>query len=140
MQKIFVKIISKKILTTAFLTGAVASVASAENGSVKNNIEAISPGIQSDVEFTGVSENTFLFDVKVVNPAGETITVKVQNDNGDVLFSEKYSDENIFEKIRLLNDAFLSYYNFIIKPENKNTEHSFVVSITTKAAEDAEAA
>jgi hypothetical protein len=140
MQKTFVKIISRKILTAAFLTGAVVMDASAENKELNNNMEIVSTNIQSNVEFAGNTDNTFLFDVKVVNPDGDTFTLEVQDDNGEVLFSKNYTETNLVKKVKLLNEEITAHYNFIIRTNNKEPEQTFVVSITTKAVEDAEAA
>src|SRR6266487_4870954 len=140
MQKTFVKIISRKVLTAAFLTGAAVLDITAESKAPDNNMKIVSSNIQSNVEFTGAFDNTFLFDVKVVNPDGDTFTLEIKNDNGEVLFSKNYTETELVKKIKLSNEELTAHYNFIIRPNNKEPEQSFIVSITTKVVDDAEAA
>ena len=139
MQKTFVKIISRKILTAAVITGTSAVDASAEKIS-NNNMEIVSSNIHSHVEFKGASEEAFLFDVKVENPDGEKFTLEIRDDNGKIISSKTYSEANFIKEIKLSNDELTAHYNFTIKTSNNEPEQTFVVSIITKSAEEVEAA
>lgn len=139
MQKTFVKIISRKILTAAIVTGSSALEASAENIS-HNKMEIVSSNLQSHVEFKGASENAFLFDVKVENPDGEKFILEIRDDNGKVISSKNYSETNFVKEVKLSNEELTAHYNFIIKTPHNEPEQTFVVSITTKATEEVEAA
>jgi len=140
MQKTFVKIISRKILTAAIPTGSHALDDSAKNKISNNNLEIVSSNIQSLVEFKGASDDAFFFDVKVENPDGETFTLEIKDDNGKTMCSKNYSEKNLAKEIKLLNDEFTAQYNFIVKSENNEPEQTFVVSITTRLIEEVEAA
>jgi hypothetical protein len=139
MQKTFVKIISRKVLTAAIVTGSPATNASVENTS-GNNMEIVSSNIQSQVEFKGASEDAFLFDVKVDNPDKEKFILEIRDDNGRIVSSKDSSETNFVKEIKLSNDELTAHYNFIIKTQNNEPEQTFVVTITTKAAEEVEAA
>jgi len=139
MQKTFVKIISRKILTAAIVTGSAAFDASAENIS-SSKMEIVSANLQSSVEFKGASNDAFLFDVKVENPDATKFTLEIRDDNGSIISSKNYSETNFVKEVRLSNEDLTAHYNFIVKTENNEPEHTFVVSITTKAAEEVEAA
>jgi hypothetical protein len=139
MQKTFVKIISRKILTAAIVTGSAAFDASGENLS-NNNMELVSSNIKSSVEFKGASEDAFLFDVKVENPDAEKFTLEIRDDNGKIVCSDNSSEINFVKEINLSNEELTAHYNFIVKTENNEPEHTFIVSITTKVAEEVEAA
>jgi hypothetical protein len=138
MQKTFVKIISRKVLTAAIVTGSPATNASVENTS--HNMEIVSSNIQSQVEFKGASEDAFLFDVKVDNPDNEKFILEIRDDNGRIVSSKDSSETNFVKEIKLSNDELTAHYNFIIKTQNNEPEQTFVVTITTKAAEEVEAA
>jgi len=138
MQKTFVKIISRKILTAAIVTGSSAVDASAEN--ISDKMEIVSSNIQSHVEFKGASDDAFLFDVKVENPDEDKFTIEIRDDNGKVVFSKNYSEKNLVKEIKLSNKELTAHYNFIVRTESKEPEHTFVVSITTKVAQEVEAA
>ena len=138
MQKTFVKIISRKILTAAIVTGSSALEATAEN--ISDKMEIVSSNIQSNVEFKGASDDAFLFEVKVENPDAEKFTLEIRDDNGKIISSKNYSETNFIKEIKLSNEEITAHYNFVVKTENNEPEHTFIVSITTKAAEKVEAA
>src|SRR3954470_15312620 len=123
MQKTFVKIISRKVLTAAIVTGPAAFDASAEN--ISNNMEIVSSNIHSNVEFKGVSEDAFLFDVKVENPDAEKFTLEIRDDNGKIVSSKDYSETNFVKEIKLSNEDITAHYNFVVKTENNEPEHIF---------------
>ena len=140
MQKTYVKIISRKILTAAVVTSPSAFESSVETNTSEHNMEIVSSNIHSVVEFKGTDNNTYLFEVKVENPDAEAFTLEVRNDNGVPLFSKNYSDTNLVEEIKLKKEELTVHYNFIIRTSNKEPEHSFIVTLTTKAASEVEAA
>ena len=139
MQKTYVKIISRKVLTAAVVTTPSAFESSATNTS-ENNLEIVSSNIHSSVEFKGTDNNTHLFEVRIENPDAETFTLEVRNDNGVPLFSKNYSETNLTEEIKLKKEELTVHYNFIIRTSNKEPEHSFIVTLTSKAASEVEAA
>lgn len=139
MQKTFVKIISRKVLTAAVVTSPSAFESSATNAS-ENNLEIVSSNIHSSVEFKGTNDNKYLFEVSVENPDAEMFTLEVKNDNGVTFYSKSYSDTNLVEEIKLKNKEFTAHYNFIIRTSNKEPEHTFIVTITSKATSEVEAA
>jgi hypothetical protein len=140
MQKTYVKIISRKVLTAAVVTNPSAFESSAETNTSEYNMEIVSSNIHSNVEFKGTDNNTYIFEVSVENPDAQTFTLEVRNDSGVALFSQNYSDANLVEEITLINKELTAHYNFIIKTNNKEPEHTFIVSIATKAASEVEAA
>jgi hypothetical protein len=56
------------------------------------------------------------------------------------LFSKNYTHSSIIEKVKLPNEKLIAHYNFIIRPDNKEAEQSFIVSISNKITNEAEAA
>jgi hypothetical protein len=140
MQKTFVKIISRKVLTAAFLTSTAATDASVENKELNSNFKIVTTNIESSIEFTGANENTIFFDIKVENPDGDKFALEIQDDEANVLFSKNYTHANLVEKVKLPNEKLIAHYNFMIRPHNKEAEQSFVVSINNKIIDEAEAA
>ena|SRR5215831_15651080 len=138
MQKTFVKIISRKILTAEIFTGSPAFETSVNTSN--NNIEIVSSNIQSNLEFKGTSDDALLFDIKVENPDGERFALEVRDDNGKIICSKNYSETSLLKEIKLSNEELTAHYNFIIKTGNTEPEQTFVVSITTKIANEVEAA
>jgi hypothetical protein len=133
MQKTFVKIISKKILTTSFTSGT-ADPSPEKTG---EKMEIAAPVISSSLEFTAVSGDLYFFRTKIENPQNETILVEVRNDDGDIVFSKMYEGTFIDKKIRLLNEHLTALYKFTIKPLGQEAAETFVVSISTRMLEEA---
>ena len=139
MQKTFVKIISRKVLTAAFLKDSSVRDASAENKEL-DNLKIGITNIESTIEFIAANENTIFFDVKVDNPDRNEFTIEIQDDEANTLFSKNYTHSSIIEKVKLPNEKLIAHYNFIIRPDNKEAEQSFIVSIRNKITHEAEAA
>jgi len=139
MQKTFVKIISRKVLTVAFSTGTSVSDASAKNEEL-DNLKIATTNIESNIEFAGGNEHTVFFDVKVENPDGKEFTLEIRDDEANILFSKNYTHSSLVEKVKLPNEKLIAHYNFIIRSGSKEAEQSFVVSICNKITEKAEAA
>jgi hypothetical protein len=139
MQKTFVKIISRKVLTAAFLKDSSVRDASAENKEL-DNLKIGITNIESTIEFIAANENTIFFDVKVDNPDRNEFTLEIQDDEANILFSKNYTHSSIIEKVKLPNEKLIAHYNFIIRPDNKEAEQSFIVSISNKITNEAEAA
>jgi len=139
MQKTFVKIISRKVVTAGFASITVTDE-SDENKELNNNFKIGTTNIESSIEFVGANANTIFFHVKVENPDGNKFSLEIQDDEANVLFSKNYSQENLVEKVKLPNEKLIAHYNFIIRPDNKEAEQSFVVSINNKILDEAVAA
>jgi hypothetical protein len=99
-------------------------------------LEIITPANQATVQFAGSADNALYFNVKVANTYGDKFTVTVTDNDGDVLYSQSFSDKNFDKRFKLLKSDDISRYNFKITSNNKDIEQSFSVSATTKTVDD----
>lgn len=128
MQKTYVKIISKKILTTAFTRDRKATAPA----DTAEEMEIVTPAIHASLEFSAASGDLFFFRAKIENPQNETILVEVRNDDGDIVFSKMYEGTSLDKKITLLNEHLTALYKFTIRALDQEIAETFVVSISTK--------
>jgi len=135
MKLTFVKMVSKKVLAALLLSGAVFMVTPKGNAAPRN-IEIISSTNQATVQFAGSADNALYFNVKVANTNADKFTVTVTDNDGDVLYTQSFTDKNFEKKFKLLKSDDISRYNFKITSNNKDIEQSFSVSATTKTVED----
>ncbi|MBG9376204.1 hypothetical protein I5907_08155 [Panacibacter sp. DH6] len=118
--------------TIAVLTPAVSQA----NDNKNATIEILSTENTTSVQFAGSTDNALLFDVKINNPKADKFTLFIQSADGEVLFSQVYSDVNFSKKVKLLKGSDNSSYRFTIKSSNKSLENSFVVNAATKTVDD----
>jgi hypothetical protein len=88
-----------------------------------------------EVKYTGVDKFSQLtFNVTYNNPAGNTFTLSVLDENGESLFRSFYSDKQ-FDKTFKLPKSEVSKLTFVIE-DGKNVREKFDVNIKTQVIED----
>lgn len=118
--------------TVAVLTPAVSKA----NDNKNATIEILSTENTTSVQFAGSTDNALLFDVKINNPKADKFVLTIQTQDGEVLYSQAYSDVNFSKKVKLLKGSESSSYKFTIKSSNKSLDNSFVVNAATKTIDD----
>ena len=118
--------------TIAVLTPAVSQA----NDNKNATIEILSTENTTSVQFAGSTDNALLFDVKINNPKADKFVLTIQSQDGEVLYSQAYSDVNFSKKVKLLKGSESSSYKFTIKSSNKSLDNSFVVNAATKTIDD----
>ena len=136
MKRTFIKIASKKVLAAVVLSAAVLLAAPNVSNATPRNIEIISSANQATVQFAGSADNALFFNVKVANTNGDKFTITVSDNDGDVLYSQEFSEKGFDKKFKLLKSDDISRYNFKISSNNKDIEQSFSVSASTKVVDD----
>jgi hypothetical protein len=137
MKRTFVKIVNGKFLPILVLATTLIATAPYA-GMAKNNHSntIISTENTASVKYSGSTENALLFDVKINNPKGDKFTLTIKAADGDVLFSQEFSDSAFNKKIKLLKGDGGTNYNFSVTSVNKELENSFVINTTTKEVDD----
>jgi len=136
MKHTFVKLVSNKVLAAVLLSGAVLLMSPAQSKATPRNIEVISEASKATVQYTGSVDNALYFNVKVNNANSDKFTVTVTDNDGDVLYTQSFSDKNFDKKFKLLKSDDISRYNFKITSNNKELEQSFTVNASTKIVDD----
>lgn len=136
MKHTFVKLVSKKVLAAVLVSGAVLLTAPVQGKATPSHIEVISEASKATVQYTGSVENALYFNVKVTNANSDKFTVTVTDNDGDVLYTQTFSDANFDKKFKLLKSDDISRYNFKITSNNKELEQSFTVNASTRVVND----
>lgn len=136
MKRTFVKIASKKVLAALLLSGAVLLATPNSGKATPTNIEIISSNNQASIQFAGSLDNALVFDVKVANTNGDKFTITVSDNDGNVLYTQGFSEKNFDKKFKLLKSDEISRYNFKITSNNKDLEQVFSVNASTKVVDD----
>lgn len=137
MKKTIVKFVSRKFIPTfIFSTSLLTFAPIASTANSNGLIEIVSNENSASVQFSGSSDNALLFDVKVNNSNGDTFTLLIKNEAGDILFTKEYSDKNFSKRIKLLKNDDNSRYTFNIRSTNKDLENSFGISTAVKVVDD----
>ncbi|HWB27034.1 MAG TPA: hypothetical protein VG738_16240 [Chitinophagaceae bacterium] len=136
MKRTFVKMVSTKVLAAVLLSGSVLLAAPVTGKATPRTIEIISPATQATVQFAGAADNALYFNVKVANANGDKFTITVTDKEGDVLYTNEFSEKNFDKKFKLLKSDDISAYNFRITSSNKSLDQTFSVSATTKVVDD----
>jgi len=136
MKRTFLKVVSKKVLAVVLLSGAVLCMAPVTGKATPRTIEIISSANQATVQFAGSVDNALYFNVKVANTNSDKFTVTVTDNDGDVLYTQTFSDKSFDKKFKLLKSDDISRYNFKITSNNKDLEQSFSVNASTKVVDD----
>src|SRR5258706_8086924 len=139
MKQAFLKFSGKKLVSAAFLSASVLLTSFNSNAAIHHsNIEILS-GYKTSVQFTGSTNEALLFKVHINNEKGNNFTVTIKNDNGDVLFSQSFSDTNFQKQFKVLKgDQDGERYYFNISSGNKDLEQTYVISATTRMVDDVE--
>jgi hypothetical protein len=137
MKQAFLKFTGKKLVTAAFLSATLALSSFAGNATVtKSNIEILS-GENTNVQFSGSTNDALLFKVHVKNDKSDVFTLTIKNGAGDVLFSRSFNDADFQKQFKLLKgDQTNERYTFTITSTNKNIEDTYVISSVARTVED----
>src|SRR5579871_3721021 len=123
--------------TAAFLIAAnpVNSNANPVKGS-KEKFAAVSEA-QVDVKYVGSNNESFVFRVEFNNPSAQSFFLIVKNDEGDIIYGQKFNDAHFAKTIHLLkegNETTSIRPTFEITSGNQQVKRSF--EINRKYTED----
>lgn len=138
MKQSFLKLSGKKFLTVAFISASVifASSFTAKAGDPTTGIEILSSD-KSSIEFAGSTQDALIFKVQVNNANGDRFFVTIKNKEGNVLFSQSFSDVNFEKQFKVLtNDQTSNRYYFTVNSSNKNLNETYVVNAVQRTVDD----
>lgn len=132
MKKNTLQTIAKRFFLGNLMAAALFVSANAATGVNSRVYEAS----KAEVKYTGVDKyNQLSFNVKYNNPAGNTFSLSVLDENGETLFKSFYGDKT-FEKTFKLPKSEVSKLTFLIEDGKTSTREKFDVNIKTQVIED----
>ncbi len=136
MKKSFLTFASSKFITAAFLSATLLLTSAHSNAATPStSIELIS-GTDSNIQFTGSTEDALMFKVYINNDNAQPFTLTIKNQEGNVLYTGTFKSAN-FEKVFkvLKGDDNSQRYYFTINSA-KNGNETYVVSTKTQTVDD----
>lgn len=131
MKKQSITTIAKRFFLGNLLAAALFLSASAANASTAS--------VSSDkveVKYTGTDKyDQLTFNVKYSNPAGNTFSLTVLDENGEALYKGFYGDKQ-FDKTFKLPKLEASKFTFVIENGRESFKQKFDVSIKTQVIEN----
>ena len=119
----------KSIATAAavallFVSNPLTSVA----GTVKGKEKSAIVNEQADVKYAGADESAYLFRVEFNNPSAQKFSLIIKNDEGTVVYNERFSDVNFDKTFHLPYEGTDIQPTFIIRTQNGDVKRSFYVT------------
>jgi len=107
-----------------FVSNPLTSVA----GTVKGNEKTTVANEQVDVQYAGADADAYLFRVEFNNPSAQKFSLIIKNEEGIVVYNEKFSEVNFDKTFHLPYDGTDIQPTFIIRTANGEVKRSFYVS------------
>ncbi|HTI94324.1 MAG TPA: hypothetical protein VL727_27205 [Puia sp.] len=86
---------------------------------------------QVSVKYQGTKGNSIVFKVEFTNPTAEKFSLIIKNDNGDVVYSQQFTDANFAKTVTFENTDAEMHPVFIIRSAgNSEIVRQFSVSKT----------
>jgi hypothetical protein len=85
---------------------------------------------QFSVKFQSSTDKDITFHVDYENPTGEKFALIVKNDNGDVVFSQTFTDTHFSRSVVIENTESDIQPTFVIRTANTELSRQFQVSTT----------
>jgi len=93
------------------------------------NDEAGKPSHATELKFIGNLENQPVFELNLTNTEEDEFTVTFRDENGNVLYTDKFKGANLTKKFLLkaddLTDAVL---NVVVKSKKGNTSDVYIIN------------
>ena len=104
---------------------------SATANAVSTNVSTLDPTKKVEVKYVGTEKDNLCFNIKFNNESGKSFKVFVLDENGEVLFVEKYSDKLFNKKFILPGTQEVNKLTFLIQSDKGSYKEIFDVMVNT---------
>ena len=108
--------------------------ASANTGSTR--ILSIDPTKKVEVKYVGTEKESLFFNVKFNNEAGKSFKVYVLDENGEVIYSDKFTEKTFDKKFVFPASQDVNKLTFIINTEKGSYKEIFDVAVKTNTVSE----
>lgn len=129
MKAVYFSLIAVLVLMAAPFTGK------AGNNEKNEKEAAVITEKQVSVQYAGFNTNSVVFRVAFENTAAQKFTLIIKNEEGDILYQGKFSDEHFVKAIHLLKEETDMNPTFIIRAGDSKVERSFKITSGDNDAE-----
>jgi hypothetical protein len=117
-------VVAAATVALLFVSNPLTSMA----GTVKGKVHTAVVNDQADVQYAGAEENAYLFRVEFNNPSAQKFSLIIKNEEGIIVYNEKFSEVNFDKTFHLPYDGTDIQPTFIIRTVNGDVKRSFYVS------------
>ena len=104
--------------TLAFSTPTLANDGDKEN-----------PTTNTELKFIGNMENQPVFQLNLTNNEDDEITVTFRDENGNILYTDKYKGANLSKKFLLRSEDLVdATFNVVVKSKKNNTTEVYSIN------------
>jgi len=104
---------------------------SASANTVNAKVSAIDPAKKIEVKYVGTEKENLFFNVKFNNESGKTFKVYVLDENGEVIFSDRYSEKIFDKKFIFPTSQDVNKLTFLIQSDKGSFKEIFNVEVKT---------
>ncbi len=132
MKKTILKFAGKQVYTGIIFIATFVIATPFQTRANNVNKETVTDSTIASMQYLGSSDDGLLFDVRILNPEKSKFTLLIQDENGNVLYSNRYQQMVFIKKFKVLRDEDVNRYSFIITSRDKNLAQTFTVTSTEK--------
>ena len=134
MKKQSINTIAKRFFLGNVLAAMFFLSASANTGSTR--ILSIDPTKKVEVKYVGTEKESLFFNVKFNNEAGKSFKVYVLDENGEVIYSDKFTEKTFDKKFVFPASQDVNKLTFIINTEIGSYKEIFDVAVKTNTVSE----
>ncbi len=134
MKKQSINTIAKRFFLGNVLAAMFFLSASANTGSTR--VLSIDPTKKVEVKYVGTVKESLFFNVKFNNEAGKSFKVYVLDENGEVIYSDKFTDKTFDKKFVFPASQDVNKLTFIINTEKGSYKEIFDVAVKTNTVSE----
>jgi hypothetical protein len=134
MKKQSINTIAKRFFLGNVLAAMFFLSASANTGSTR--ILSIDPTKKVEVKYVGTEKESLFFNVKFNNEAGKSFKVYVLDENGEVIYSDKFTEKTFDKKFVFPASQDVNKLTFIINTEKGSYKEIFDVAVKTNTVSE----
>lgn len=133
MKKQSINTIAKRFFLGNILAAMFFLSASANTGSTRVSID---PTKKVEVKYVGTEKENLFFNVKFNNEAGKSFKVYILDENGEVIFSDKFTDKLFDKKFIFPASQDVNKLTFLINTEKGSYKEIFDVAVKTNTVSE----
>ena len=134
MKKQSINTIAKRFFLGNVLAAMFFLSASANTG--RTRILSIDPTKKVEVKYVGTEKESLFFNVKFNNEAGKSFKVYVLDENGEVIYSDKFTEKTFDKKFVFPASQDVNKLTFIINTEKGSYKEIFDVAVKTNTVSE----
>jgi hypothetical protein len=109
---------------------------SANANAANTKVSAIDPTKKIEVKYVGIDKENLFFNVKFNNESGKSFKVYILDENGEVFFSDKYSEKVFDKKFIFPTSQDINKLTFLIQSDKGSYKEIFDVAVKTNTVSE----